>query len=248
MPGVEWTHYKGHVNMLGVKKAYDGAYYTNTIEETREKLESARKKGAIISINHPFCPNCGFKWGLENVEYDCIEIWNGPMKKADLDCIQWWHGELCKGRKIPVVGGSDFHRYATGSGIGMPATCLYAMSKAPTDIYAAIRNGNGFVTFEPEGPAVFAECGGKILGETAEYKPGLKIVFEFSKLRRGDIVKIISDKQVEEILCNSDMKKFTHEEFAGDVMFYRVEVHRRYAEGFPSIPVLISNPVYITRH
>jgi hypothetical protein len=245
MPGVEWTHFKGHVNMLGIKKAYDGAFYTNTIEETREKLKTAREKGAIVSINHPFCPDCGFTWGLENVEYDCIELWNGPRKREDLDCLEWWHNELCKGRKIPVLGGSDFHRYEMGKGIGMPTTCLYAMSKAPSDIYTAIREGCGFITYEPNGPAVDAECDGKTLGQTVEYKPGLKIVFEFSRLCKGDILKIISDKQVEEITWNSNAGQTKCERLVGDVMFYRTEIHRCYANGFPSLPVMISNPVYI---
>lgn len=250
MPGVEWTHYKGHVNMLGIKKAYDGAYYTNTIEETQEKLKLAQEKGAIVSINHPFCPNCGFKWGLENVEYDCIEVWNGPMKKAELDCLAWWHDELCKGRKIPVVGGSDFHRYELGRGIGMPTTCIYSMSKAPSDICAAIRQGCGFITYMVDGPSVYAECDDKILGQTVEYRPGLKIVFEFSMLRKGDIIKIITDKDEEEIICDISSGKETYERQVRDVIFYRTEVYRSYDPGFPSIPALcipmmISNPIYI---
>jgi len=245
MPGVEWTHFKGHVNMLGIKKAYDGPYYTNTLEETREKIDAARKKGAIISINHPFCPSCGFKWGLENFEYDCIEIWNGPMKKAELDCIAWWHGELCKGRRIPAVGGSDFHRYEPGRGIGMPATCIYAMSRAPSDIYAAIRQGCGYITYEPNGPGVYAECDGKLLGETVDYGPDKNIIFQFTRLRGGDVVKIFTDKSNEEIQCTSNTEKFIWEKKIEKVLFYRAEVYRPYVDGLPAVPVLISNPVYI---
>lgn len=247
LPGVEWTHYRGHVNLLGIKKAFDGVYYTNSLEETRGMLRAAREKGAIVSVNHPFCPDCGFRWGLENVEYDCVEVWNGPMKKAELDCLGWWHGELCKGRKIPVVGGSDFHRYEMGRGIGMPATCLYSMSRAPSDICAAIRGGNGFITYTAEGPAVYAECDGKILGQTAEYRPGLTIAFEFSGLCRGDIIKIITDKNQEEISCDPEDGKAVFERRITNAAFYRTEVHRSYADGFPQVPVMISNPVYVSR-
>ena len=245
MPGVEWTHYQGHVNMLGINKAFDGGYYTNTMEETREKLKMAHKKGAIDSINHPFCPNCGFKWGLENVEFDCVEIWNGLMKQAELECLAWWHEQLCKGRKIPVVGGSDFHRYELGRGIGMPTTCLYAMSRAPSDIYAAILKGCGFVTYMPDGPEVYMECGGKILGQTVEYQPGLEINMEFMRLRKGDLIKIITDKNVEEITCAANIKKITYVRQIEDAIFYRTEVHRSYTRGFAYVPVMISNPVYL---
>jgi len=248
MPGVEWTHYKGHVNMLGVREPYDGDYYTNSLEETRELIKSARRKGAIISINHPFCPNCAFRWGLENVEYDCIEIWNGPMKKAEVDCIRWWHDQLCAGKRIPVVGGSDFHRFEPGRAIGMPTTCLYAMSRAPSDIYAAILEGNGYVTCHPDGPGVFIECDGKIMGQAVEYKPNLKISFTFSRLRKGDIIKIISNNREESITCSSDKQQVVVERSVGNAMFYRAEVHRRYEEGFPCMPVMISNPVYIKNH
>lgn len=245
MPGVEWTHYKGHVNMLGIKEPYEGACFANTIEETRELIQTARRKGAIISINHPFCPNCGFAWGLENVEYDCIEIWNGPMKKAEMDCIKWWHEQLCAGKKIPVVGGSDFHKFEMGRAIGMPTTCLYALSKAPSDIYAAILEGNGYVTYQPDGPGVLIECDGKIMGQTVESKPDLKISFTFSRLKRGDAIKIISDLQEEVIKCDSDKQQVVIERPVGNAMFYRTEVHRSYEESFPGIPVMISNPVYI---
>ncbi len=245
MPGVEWTHFKGHVSMLGIEKAFDGVYYTNTLEETQEKLRMARQKGAIVSINHPFCPDCGFKWGLNNVEYDCIEIWNGPMKWSDMECIKWWHGELCKGRKIPIVGGSDFHKYEIGRGIGWPTTCIYSMSRSPSDIYDAIRQGMGFVTYMPNGPTAYIECNGSILGQTVKYKPCLKVKFAFSRLYKHDVIKIITGESSEEIICDSNAKEIAIEKELKNVLFYRVEIYRPYMDDFPSLPVLVSNPLYV---
>jgi hypothetical protein len=245
IPGVEWTHYKGHVNLLGIKKPFDGPFYTNTIDETRKKLSWAHDHGAIVSINHPFCPKCGFKWGLENVTYDCIEVWNGPMKQAELDCLAWWHEELCRGRKIPVVGGSDFHRYEFGRGIGMPATWLYSLSRTPSDICAAVREGCSFITYTADGPTVYLECAGKILGQTVPYQPGLEITLEFSGLRRGDIVKIITNTKTEEVICDADIRKVTYVRQIENALFYRVEVHRIYTDGMTCAPVMVSNPVYI---
>lgn len=245
MPGVEWTHYQGHVNLLGLEQAFDRVCFTNTLEETREILELAREKGAIVSINHPFCPQCGFKWGLDNVEYECVEIWNGLMKQAELDCLAWWHGELCKGRKLPVVGGSDFHRHELGRGIGIPTTCLYSMSRAPSDLYTAIREGCGFISYTPVGPEVYMECDGKVLGQTVKYQPGLEMKIEVRRLRQGDVIKIITDRRVETITCEVDLKKTTLIKPLEKVMFYRTEVHRDYVGNGVCLPVMLSNPVYV---
>ena len=53
IPGVEWTHYQGHANFLGVDQPYDGSFFTNTEEEEKARFQSARERGALIVINHP---------------------------------------------------------------------------------------------------------------------------------------------------------------------------------------------------
>ncbi len=83
IPGVEWTHYKGHANFLGVDKPYDEPFYANTPQEAQARFASARARGALIVINHPFDELCPFQFDMDLLPYDCLEIWNGPMREFE---------------------------------------------------------------------------------------------------------------------------------------------------------------------
>ena len=109
IPAVEWTHYKGHMNFFGIKAPFDQSFVANDIDEMRTLIQQAKNKGALISVNHPKCPRCPYLWEDDTI-FDLVEIWNGPMRKANTDAILWWHQMLLSGRKMPIVGGSDFHR------------------------------------------------------------------------------------------------------------------------------------------
>lgn len=245
IPGVEWTHFKGHANMLGVERAFRGKYYANTIDGVNEILEEARKSGAVISINHPFDSGCPWKWGLENVEYDCVEIWNGTIKQSDMKAIKWWHKELCRGRRIPVIGGSDFHKFENFSMLGHPTTCVYSMSRGRTDILTAIREGHAFAVFQPEAPTADIRCNDASMGDEIPFREGLDVSFQFSSLKKGDIIKIYSSSGIE--------REFTalEEDVSFDIqaknrLFYRVEVYRQSLPSLPPILCLITNPIYFS--
>ena len=134
IPGVEWTHYQGHANFLGVSQPYDGSFFTNTIEETQAKFDSAHQRGALIVVNHPFDENCGFQFDLQRLPYDCIEVWNGPMRESNLKAVGLWQHLLSTGQKIPICGGSDYHRDTPFHIPGRPdhgALCRLARCRRP---------------------------------------------------------------------------------------------------------------------
>ena len=245
MPGVEWTHYNGHVNFLGVKKAYEKSFIANSPEEMRQKLDEAFHNGAIVCINHPFS-ECGFKFGLENVTFDCVEIWNGFMTESNMKCVSWWQEQLLSGRKLPVVGGSDFHRFRTGSTIGSPSVGLYALSEAPSDIYAAIRAGNCFITESPQGPSVFMRCMDKIMGETVTAdKQGFgDCHIDFEHVKGGDLIKVITDRDINEIELSCDYARYSMRHNPAGFKFIRVELYRSPAPGYPKVLAMLSNPIY----
>ena len=110
IPGIEWTHYQGHANFLGVDQPYDEPFIANTLEEVQDRFTSARTRGAFISINHPCDPVCPFLFDINSLSYDCLEIWNGPMRGSNLQAIGLWQSMLMAGRKVPICGGSDYHR------------------------------------------------------------------------------------------------------------------------------------------
>ncbi|TLN07781.1 hypothetical protein FDZ74_12480, partial [bacterium] len=126
IPGVEWTHYQGHANFLGVDRPYDGSFYTNTFEEAQAIFQAARQRGATITINHPLDENCGFRFDMARLPFDCLEVWNGPMREYNFKAIGLWQQMLSAGRKIPICGGSDYHRDTPFIFLGGPTMCLFA--------------------------------------------------------------------------------------------------------------------------
>lgn len=244
IPGVEWTHFKGHANMLGIKRPFSGTYYANTTKEVQERLASARENNALVSINHPFDKYCPWKWGFDNVEYDLVEIWNGIMKESDMECIAWWQSMLAKGKRIPIIGGSDFHRFNNFSIPGMPATCIYSMSKGQGDILEAIKEGHGFISYQVDGPEADICCNGVYMGGILPFKDNLNVEFTFRNIKQGDIIEIYSADGLE---------KDVHVKEHGDVAiiiaaknkkFYRAQLYRKLLPEEKPMLCLITNPIY----
>ncbi|MCL7455528.1 MAG: CehA/McbA family metallohydrolase, partial [Anaerolineae bacterium] len=77
IPGVEWTQFRGHASFLGVDRPYDGVFATNDLDEVRARFETARQRGALIIIDHPFDPECGFQFDMNTLPHDGLEVWNG---------------------------------------------------------------------------------------------------------------------------------------------------------------------------
>lgn len=243
LPGTEWTHYKGHCGMLGVERPYRSAFCVNTREEAAAKLEEARANGAAVVLNHPFCPSCGWKWGFEGFSYDLVEVWNGAtVEAATRDCVAWWHGQLCQGRRLPITGGSDYHRPDFGSHIGDPCTCLYALSREPEDLKQALLQGNGYVSYTPKGPGVSAQAAGCILGQTAP--KGSPVHSEWFGLRGGDELRVITDQGGQTAVCPPGAARYWWDVKNTGFSFCRFEVHRRFAAGAPLTLAMISNPIY----
>ncbi len=244
MPGVEWTHFKGHVNMLGLKKPYDGSFYANTLEEVKEKLHKAREKGAIVIINHPFDRFCDFKFGIDNVEYDVIEIWNNVIKESDMRALAWWRGKLNQGKRIPIIGGSDFHRYEIAGGIGIPCTCLYAGSRSPSDLYDAILKGHGYVSYIPNGPGVLLSYGEYINGDSINLADNIEVNIVFTDIKKGDVIKLTNDKKDEEINILHDYRELKLTKSVKDIKYLGVEIYRTILPGLPIFLCMVSNPLY----
>ena len=186
IPGVEFTHYSGHVNLIGLESPYTGSYVLNSFEEFIERLKEPREKGAIISINHPFCSLCPWLWPKEGFEYDFVEVWNGPMRKDNLTTIAWWQEQLAGGRKLIALGGSDFHwEIGPISYLAMPTACVYAKANSADDILEAIKMGRVSLKRTAKAPMLLLECGEAIMGDSLEFAPGTKVTISTEKLKKG---------------------------------------------------------------
>lgn len=240
LPGMELTHYDGHVNLMGARRPIRCPFPVNGKEALLGRLDEARSNGALVSVNHPFS-DCAWRFGLD-LAMDCVEIWNGGTPpEQNLPALKWWHGELCRGRRLPIVGGSDFHATEPMRTLACPATWVYADSREPGDILEALKAGRGFVTLGHKGPTIDAHVGEAGLGEAAR---GRRVRAEFGALSAGDVVRVITDLGEENIAAPCAMAAFAVERELPGARFVRFEVWKTEPPSMACMPRLISNPIY----
>lgn len=242
MPGMEWTMFHGHANFLGVQNPVQRFIADDKVTAVRT-LDEARQNGAFVVLAHPFDTSCPWKWGFD-VPFDAVEVWNGPFKPTDYKAVQWWHERLCQGERIPIVGGSDFHRDELFRIVGTPTTFLYSDSRGCSDIMAALRKGRAFIGFSPDSPQIALSALNAIMGDCLAYAGGVKGVVRVAGVSRGDRIVLISDQgqEMESVVEDQSVKQL---EFVMEKRkFYRVEVWREFLPGITLLAAL-SNPLYI---
>ncbi len=244
IPGVEWTHYQGHANFLGVDKPYDGPFMANTIEEVQQRFASARAEGAFVSVNHPCDTVCPFLFDVNALPFDCLEIWNGPMRGSNLQAVGLWQSMLMAGKKVPICAGSDYHRDALLLFPGGPTTCVYALSAGKTDILHALRQGHAYLVYSVNGPTLEMTAGEAIMGDSVSFTNHKQVELNVSGLIAGDVVQMVTNRNSLTLLqaeTDGDMDGVYTMEGPG---FARIQVLRSFLPGLPLLPALISNPIY----
>lgn len=166
IPAVEWTHYNGHINLFGVNEPFKNSFIANDEAQAEAVIQNARERGALISVNHPKCSLCPYLWKNEN--FDTVEIWNGPMTARNLRAIEYWTSLLKQGRKLPAIGGSDYHRPLNPARIANPVTAVLSNSRSSDDILKAIAQGHCFVTSGVNGVRPIIRCGDAFMGDTVK--------------------------------------------------------------------------------
>lgn len=230
VPAVEWTHYKGHMNFFGVPAPFENSFIANSKEEMRGLLEQVRASGAVISVNHPKCRICPYLWEDDDV-FDMVEIWNGPMRPTNTDGIEYWTGLLRQGRRIPAVGGSDYHSPKGFARLGNPVTGVYARSPSAQDILEGIRSGRSFVSCGRQGPVISLRYGDKRMGDEAQFFENVPIEAE-----------ITYDKPFSAYLVTEGgERKFTGKKvYPGKTKFAYVKIRGKYSGRV----LAVSNPIY----
>lgn len=244
IPGVEWTHYRGHASFLGSDKPYDTPFAANTPEEIRARFESAHQRGALVVIDHPCDETCSFQVDWQSLPFDCLEIWNGPMRMSNLQAVGLWHNLLVAGQKIPVCGGSDYHRDTPFIFLGGPTTCVFCMSAAPQDILQALKEGHSYITFAPNGPWLEMTAGNAILGDTVNWPTVNELNIEAGGLIQGDVVRVVTASGSHEIVQAPSAGRIQAKFRMQAPGFARLEISRAFLPGIPMLPALISNPIY----
>ena len=200
--GYELTSYNGHVNLWGVKEPLDLPFAYNDMAGYMRLYEQARERGCTVSINHLTCKNCGWHfWETpteeqdkraeervlpEGVQFDCCEVWNGPMRIDNMTAIGWWHNQLLKGARLPAVGGSDYHSdYVVTDLLASPTTVVYARSNTTEDVLAALRAGHSFITHSPKSTRMYLTVGDAICGDSVRWSAGIKAKLRLENTKAG---------------------------------------------------------------
>ncbi len=187
--GAELSKDGGHCNMWGVKDVIDDKDYETceTYEDFLRVKNKAKERGAVICMNHPHCKQCPWRWEKNPEDIDVLEVWNAPTHYDNLECTEWWHEQLRKGHKLPVVGGSDFHRdyYGVTNLLTWPVTYVYAKSNSAEDILDAIVTGRTTICFASGTTFIDVVSDGKILGDTVKLDNNTKVTINVKKLHRN---------------------------------------------------------------
>lgn len=244
IPGTEWTHYQGHANLLGLKKSIEDPFSVTHFEQMDDVLNEAKNNGAVISVNHPFCPFCGWEWGIEDTAFDLVEIWNGGiLPTANKKALEWWSSQLDSGKKISMIAGSDFHDVKGLRNIGQPCLGVWANANAGDEILGALKRGNSYASFAVEGPSILIESSAGIQGDTVSAG---EVSILIGELKKGDRIVLISDKKKEEIIVEEDYSMYKIKKTYTEEAFFRVEIYREPFSKSLEMPVSLSNPIYFT--
>lgn len=182
--GTELTCRGGHTNIWGVQNSVDD-FKCESYEQWLEIKQEARRRGALICMNHPHCSNCTWRWEKDISQVDVLEIWNAPMHYDNLVCTEWWREQLKNGHRTPIVGGSDYHKdYYITNLLTNPTTYVYADSSSPEDILGAIAAGH--TTISPGVGKTMIELisGGAVIGDSVKLGEDTRITVRVSKLKR----------------------------------------------------------------
>jgi len=264
IPGMEWTHYRGHANFLGVARPLAGSFHANTVDEVQARFGEARESGAVIVINHPFDPLYGFHFPMDHLHADMIEVWNGPMRESNLRAIGAWQHQLVAGQRIVACCGSDYHRDNLFQYLGGPCMGVYADSPSAVDLLAALVQGHSFMVYGPDGPEVLLSVSqimtdnnqtnqsmadsimacDAIIGDTVRSARPVDLLILADRLQKDDQIRLITAAGVVATWTAGEQGRLETTYRMHSDGFARLEIHRVFVPGLPALPALVSNPIY----
>jgi hypothetical protein len=270
MPGREITTFFGHMNAIGPTEPLEFQLGSSRLPVVAGLVETVKKQGGIISINHPSMPSgedcmgCGFV--VRDVDYsrfDAIEIANGGTMhfvgsaEGPLSHIPFWENLLNQGIRITGIGGSDSHDPDAPKTrqfpVGRPATVVYARELSQAAILEGVRKGRVFVDLTGQSNAKLdlVATGPEstvYMGSTLSLAPqqSAKLMIDLRDVPSGRVELVLGRGAPNVVLEDSQIdgsdrpRKLTLP-YAPNPYWVRVNV--RDSKG---MLMLISNPMYIT--
>ncbi len=268
--GAEWTTAKGHANFFAPTRYDHAALYALREGDGKVIAREADRQGAHFSANHPLNGDpweYGFDIGL-----DSLEVWNALFRFPgdNRQVLTLWDQLLATGRRLPGRGGSDCHHQQgiepLGLNVGTPTTWVYAASRTPEAVVAALDAGRASVSYAPDAEriALWADVDrdGRfetLMGDNVTMAPGTPVDFRididgFRALGTYTVTVIKNGSVLQRFrLPVSAPLTFTDTPAAGARSYYRVEVEGNTPNaetlpaqlvGFYGRFIGLTNPIY----
>ena len=161
---MEVTTATGHANVFGVDEWVD--FRMTGPADSHLLAEVVHRKGGLLSINHdkPTIP-----WDYELPDIDAMEVWQSTWMAWNWVSLARYDERLTTGRRISLIGGSDFHQpdRLMPEGplvLARPTTVLWLLELSEDAVLDAIKVGNGYVTEAPDGPHLSFTANGLPMG------------------------------------------------------------------------------------
>ncbi len=210
----------------------------------RDLVVSARKQGAMFSINHPAseCLACG--WTHKIVDgIEGIEISNGRHGEVE-KAIAMWDELLVSGRRITGVGSSDWH--SAPNPIDNANVRVRAPALTQEAVLAAIRSGRVIVMTNAQDatPEVAVRAGERSagIGESLPFAATATIGVEVKTpaAAGGQLVVILNGRRKDAVTF--DAKGAARAEMPAARGYIRFEIVK--SDGSP---LAYTNPVYLVQ-
>jgi hypothetical protein len=243
--GVEATTFKGHFSIWGIPDWVD--FRVQTPEQMTAALRFATEHGALTSCNHP--KPFGPPWDYESVtNFDCVEVWNGPWTLLNQMALDYWASLLAAGRRIPAIGGSDWHRQKElddnpQRAPGTPTVWVYVPeSPSASTILNAIRRGHVVLSEEPNGALLDLRAGEAMVGDVSARPADGTLAIQVRCQRGiGNVLRLLDQQGVlfEQTLVSAD-ETVTRQLAVSNSLYVRAEL-RTPDDDLKSL----SNPIYL---
>ncbi|MBI1299990.1 hypothetical protein GC175_34130 [bacterium] len=165
--GQEVTTYYGHMNVWHTSRWCD--FRSRSDADIAAIIELAHSEGALCSINHPKQGGPAWEYTTD-LPVDSMEVWQGPWPHRNTESLALWDRLLAQGRRLPAVGGSDYHcpsgEETNPLRLGQPTTWVKIHERSVEAVLAAIAAGRATISATPHGPRIelSATVNGKTVG------------------------------------------------------------------------------------
>jgi hypothetical protein len=163
-------------------------------------IDLAHSEGALCSINHPKQGGPAWEYTTD-LPVDSMEVWQGSWPHRNTESLTLWDRLLAQGRRLPAVGGSDYHcpsgEETNALRLGQPTTWVKVHERSVEAVLEAIAAGRSCISATPDGPKI--ELSATVNDETVGMGEAIE-GWDDGMMRRGTIISsphhpIISSSQ-----------------------------------------------------